>query len=79
MRSRRFKLIRYRNLPEAGGRTLFFRADGGDRRHPAPFFRPHEVPEFDGDSAWFEAERIRGGGGWRILRRIPDDAAAHLD
>jgi hypothetical protein len=77
MRSRRFKLVRYCNLPEWGGQTLFFRADGGDRRHPAPFFRPHEVPEFEGESAWFEAERIPNGG-WRIVRRLPDDAVSHL-
>jgi hypothetical protein len=77
MRSRRFKLLRYRNLPEWGGQTLFFRADGGDRRHPAPFFRPNEVPEFEGESAWFEAERVPKGG-WRIVRRLPEDAVSHL-
>jgi hypothetical protein len=79
MRSRRFKLIRYRNLPEWGAQTLFFRADGGDRRRPAPFFQPNEVPEFDGESAWFEAERVPKGGGWRIVRRLPDDAIPQLD
>jgi hypothetical protein len=79
MRTRKFKLVRYCNLPQAGGRTLFFRADGGDRMHPAPFFRPDEVPEFEGDSAWFEAEQAPRGGGWRIVRRLPDDAVAHLE
>ena len=69
MQTRTFQLRRFRNRAEAGGETLFFRAMGGDRRHPMPFFRPEEVPAFDGDLAWFLAERGPGGG-WRIVRRI---------
>ncbi len=68
MNTRTFQLKRFRTLPEAGGETLFFRAMGGDRRHPMPFFNPHEVPPFDGDLAWFLAERAPGRG-WRIVRR----------
>jgi hypothetical protein len=70
METRRFQLRRFRS--GAGGATLFFRALGGDRRHPAPFFRTEEVPPFDGDIAWFLAERAPRRG-WRILRRIHPD------
>ena len=69
MKTRAFQLKRFRSLPEAGGETLFFRATGGDRRHPMPFFSPDEVPAFDGDIAWFLAERAPGRR-WRIVRRV---------
>ncbi len=69
MERRKFQLKRFRSLAQAGGETLFFRALGGDRRHPMPFFRAEEVPVFDGDIAWFLAERAPRGG-WRIVRRI---------
>jgi hypothetical protein len=72
MTLRRFKLIRYRALPDAGGHTLFFAADGGGRRHPAPFFQPHEVPDFEGDTAWFEGEGSRARG-YRIVRRVHEN------
>ncbi len=64
---------RFRGLAEAGGETLFFRALGGDRRHPMPFFRAEEVPAFDGEIAWFLAERVPRRG-WRIVRRIDADS-----
>ncbi len=66
---RLFQIKRFQSLPEAGGETLFFRAMGGDRRHPAPFFSPDEVPPFHGDTAWFLAERAPGRG-WRIKGRV---------
>jgi hypothetical protein len=72
METRKFQLKRFRGLAESGGETLFFRALGGDRRHPAPFFRTEEVPAFDGDLAWFLAERAPRRG-WRIMRRIHPD------
>ena len=43
--------------PRRAARHCFFAPLGGDRRHPAPFFRTEEVPAFDGDLAWFLAER----------------------
>jgi hypothetical protein len=72
MERRTFQLKRFRSLPEAGARTLFFRAMGGDRRHPPPFFGADDVPPFDGDMAWFMAERAPGRA-WRIVRRVHPD------
>lgn len=69
MMARRFKLIRQRNMPSAGGTTLFFTCEGGSRKYPLPIFRPDQVPEFEGESAWFEAERVPKMG-WRIVRRV---------
>jgi len=62
------KLLRRRTLPEAGGQTLFFVTEGGDRRHPDRFFSPDQVPEFEGESAWFEVDKHRGR--WTFLRQI---------
>ncbi len=76
METRIFQLKRFRSLAEAGGDTLFFRALGGDRRHPAPFFRAEEVPAFDGEIAWFLAERAPWRG-WRIVRRIHPDGRSY--
>jgi len=78
MNIRTFQLRRFRSRPEAGGETLFFRAMGGDRRHPMPFFRPEEVPAFEGDIAWFLAERVPRRG-WRIVRRIHPDGEPCAD
>lgn len=78
MRTRRVKLVRHRSLPSAGSRTLFFRSEGGSRSHPAIFFRPEHVPEFEGDSAWFEAERLPKLG-WRIVRRVNEYGQAFED
>lgn len=76
MTIRRFKLTRERSLPSAGGHTLFFSVDGGSRRHQAPIFRPHEVPEFEGDTAWFEAEGTKARG-YRITRRVHENGQAY--
>lgn len=35
------------------------------------FFSPEQVPEFEGDTAWFEAERVPKKG-WRIVRRVDE-------
>ena len=78
MKTRVFELKRFRSLPEAGGETLFFHAAGGDRRHPMPFFSPEEVPAFDGDIAWFLAERAPRRG-WRIVRRVGPDGEPYAD
>lgn len=65
------KLTRQRNLPSAGAGTLFFTTDHIGRRRHSDFFRPSEVPEFEGESAWFEAEQVPKMG-WRILRRVTE-------
>jgi hypothetical protein len=70
MKTRILQLKRYRNLPSAGSGTLYFATKSTDRRHPSLFFDPSEVPEFDGEEAWFLAERITGG--WRIARRVQE-------
>jgi hypothetical protein len=70
MRTDRFELFRARTLPDAGGRTLFFHTKTTDRRHPSHFFDPQEVPEFEGESAWFEVEwRDKR---WRVTRRVDE-------
>lgn len=71
------KLIRYRTRPEIGGETLHFRIEGTSR----PEFLPvSAVPEFEGDQAWFELERVRGRPWltWKVLRRVdePEHSAA---
>jgi hypothetical protein len=71
MRTRVFHLRRQRSLPNAGAETLFFTCDGGSRKSPHPIFRAAQVPEFDGDTAWFEAERVPRIG-WRIVRRVDE-------
>jgi hypothetical protein len=78
MKTRTFRLKRFRGLPEAGGQTLFFRAMGGDRRHPMPFFRADEVPAFDGESALFLAEYVPRRG-WRILGRVHSDGESLVE
>ncbi|HLK24357.1 MAG TPA: hypothetical protein VKT30_06855 [Caulobacteraceae bacterium] len=69
MRQRVFKLIRCRGLPQDGSKTLFFKTAGGDRRRLPKFFAPENVPDFEGEEAWFECERPAGGR-WRAIRRI---------
>jgi hypothetical protein len=71
MITRRVKLIRHRTLPSAGSRTLFFTTDFIGRKGHPDVFRPHQVPEFEGDSAWFEAVR-RPKLGWQIIRRVTE-------
>ncbi len=69
MPGRRFELIRHRSPPTAGGRTLFFSTGGASRKRRAKFLRPENVPEFDGDSAFFVCERGKDGV-WRAVRRV---------
>ena len=70
MRTREFTLRRARALPNAGGYTLYFVSEGGDRRHPPHFFQPDEVPEFEGESALFEC--VWRDGRWRVAHRIDE-------
>ena len=50
---------RMRALPNAGGHTLFFKADKFGKS--GAFFRPQELPEeFEGDEAEFEYKRAGG-------------------
>ena len=74
METYRFQLFRARTPPAADGRAPYFYTAATERRRRALFFRPHEAPEFEGDSAWFEAERHDGQ--WRIVRRVDELGAA---
>jgi hypothetical protein len=61
------KLIRVKH--EDGSTVMFTTRDGARTgRSPLQFFDPHQVPAFEGGSAWFEVERVRGGS--RIVRII---------
>ena len=70
METYRFQLFRARTPPDADGRAPYFYTAATERHRRALFFRPHEVPEFEGDSAWFEARRHDGQ--WRIVRRVDE-------
>ena len=65
---RRFKVQRCRTLPEHGGRTLFLSVFLGSRSRGWLHFRPNELPDFEGEEAWFEMERVKGR--WRIVRQV---------
>ena len=58
---RTYKVQRYRNAPEAGGQTLLSASASGAAAVGHRWFKPGEVPEFEGDEAWFEIDRKRGG------------------
>ncbi len=66
--TRTLKLVRQRTLPRDGSRTLSFSAFLGSRSRGHLFFKPHEVPEFEGEEAWFEVERVNGC--WRVVRQV---------
>jgi hypothetical protein len=68
MQRRHFELIRQRSQPNDGCRTLFFTTAGGCRKHPAKFLRPENVPDFEGDRAFFFCERGKDGV-WRAVER----------
>jgi hypothetical protein len=68
METRQFTLTRVRSLPNAGSVTLHFHTEGLGRRSRPLFFKPEEVPEFEGETAVFEA--VRRPGGWRLVRQI---------
>lgn len=72
MSSRIAKLSRRRLLEEDGGGTLFFVVHAGRR---PDYLQPDQVPEFEGDEAWFELERARVPGRiwptWKVLRQVP--------
>lgn len=69
------KLTRMRaGVGEARGRTLYFTFPGGPkgRRSHVTFLKPGNVPEFEGDEAWFEVEQVEGRpwAFWRPVRRV---------
>ncbi len=65
----------------ADGRTLYFTFPNGTgraRRCRVTFVEPHRVPDFVGDTAWFEVEQVEGRpwSFWRAVRQVepPSDA-----
>lgn len=62
-------------LKSDGGGTLFFVIHSG--RRPG-FLDPDQVPEFEGDEAWFEVEHARISGRiwptWKVLRQVQPPA-----
>jgi hypothetical protein len=63
-----YKVMRSATLPNAGSRTLYFSVLLGSRSRGHKFFEPHEVPDFEGDIAWFEIDRSKGQ--WRFVRQV---------
>lgn len=68
------KIRRVRTHAHEGGGTLYFKTIGGSRQNPTRFFDPDEVPEFEGEEAWFEVEPLRGPVWmtWRFLRQVDE-------
>lgn len=63
------------------GRTLFFTFKGGTRRAQrslCSFVSPEQVPDFEGQEAWFEVEEVSGKpwSYWRAVRRVEPPAGA---
>lgn len=61
------------------GVTLFFTYAGGERRRGnsrSGFIDPEHVPPFEGDSAWFEIERVHAKpwGFDRAIRQVEKPA-----
>lgn len=67
---------RRRLLPKDGGGTLYFMCRSGRRRTQHRFFKPDEVPEFDGEEAVFEVAWKSWQGPWRFIRLISVDGVA---
>jgi hypothetical protein len=68
------RLTRKRALANAGGVTLFFKVDIG---RSGRFLSPHQVPEFEGEEAWFECEKVRGR--IVVLRQVETPVGARRD
>ena len=56
------------------GKTLYLIIKSGSRSRQHKFFEPHEVPDFEGDSAWFEIEPRSGRAHWKVLRQVAPPA-----
>lgn len=59
----------HRLAEPATGRTLCFMVFLGSRRAGWRRFDRSEIPDFEGDTAWFDVERNHKGQ-WRFLRRL---------
>jgi len=61
-----FKINRMANE----GRTLRFFIRPGSRKGRWHWFDHDQVPEFEGEEAHFECERVKGG--WKVLSQVED-------
>lgn len=72
------------NHSDPTSRTLHFTfacRTGGSRRSATEFVNVEDVPAFEGESAWFEMEKVQRGNGrrwpwWRAVRQIEPPAAS---
>lgn len=69
------KLTRHRERhSELSSRTLYFTFPGGRRasRSQVTFVAPENVPEFEGEDAWFEMELVAGTpwSWWRAVKQV---------
>lgn len=65
------KLRRVRLLEKDGGATLHFVILGRAR---VEFLEVQDVPDFEGEEAWFELERVRGKVWmtWKVVRQVEE-------
>jgi hypothetical protein len=79
------KLTRQRERSgDSTSRTLSFtfaKGTGGGDRSAVGFVSPEDVPEFEGETAWFEMEAVERGNGrpwswWRAVRQVEPPADA---
>jgi hypothetical protein len=65
---RRVMKIERQDAAHQDGRTLQYFVRPGSRSGSWIWFKLHEVPDFDGDEALFECERVKGG--WKVLHQV---------
>jgi len=73
------RLTRVRDHGKRREITLFFTAEslgGKSGNSRFTFIRPEHVPDFDGEEAWFELERVSAKPWpyWRAIRQVPPRA-----
>lgn len=76
---RKVRRMRDHPTPEGPGRTLCFMTPNGCKRSPTRFFEVDQVPDFEGEEAWFEVEPCRGlvWMTWKFIRQV-DEAGRPL-
>jgi hypothetical protein len=62
------RIAKIERLRGVGRETLRFFIRAPSRRGRWIWFDRGEVPEFEGDHAWFECERVKGG--WAVRRQV---------
>lgn len=64
------RIAKVERLTGPGGRTLGYFIRPGSRSRPWIWLRLGQTPVFDGDHAWFECRRVKGG--WVAVRQVED-------